>query len=60
MGLFYDGEGTPSDEVVKADVFQLVRYGGKKEEIIRSIRDHFKGNASNEQIQKAFKSLLKE
>ncbi|RLB94678.1 MAG: hypothetical protein DRH26_00555 [Deltaproteobacteria bacterium] len=58
MAIFYRGEKNPTDAIVEADVFQIVRMGGTAPEIIQSIKDHFKGNATEAQIQKAFKNLM--
>jgi hypothetical protein len=57
MAIFYQGEENPSDVVVAADVFQIIRNGGTSKQILDNIKTHFQGNVSDERIQKAITEL---
>lgn len=58
MALFYQGEKNPTEDVIRADVFQIVRYGTDSQKVIQELREHFKGNVTDEQLAKAITSLM--
>ena len=58
MALFYNGEDTPSPQVIEADIFQILRTGPTNvPDLVNAIRQHFNGKVSDIQIKQALRSL---